>query len=132
MDFTGPPSEFCQGNKTKQNFNLLGMRTSSVLNAAQRKFPRQTPRRVHGRKRAKIYQRDAVCVPLQILVDVVVAIVAGQPDQNAGRAAPLFPPTQAAVTHCSADRTGPCLQKRQDLMDDVVDCLLFEIEALII
>lgn len=45
-------------------------------------------------------------------MDVVVAVVAGQSDQDAGCTAALLLTTQAAVTHLTADGTRPSLQKR--------------------
>ena len=51
-------------------------------------------------------------VPLQILVDVVVAVVAGQSHQNASSTATLLLTTQTAVTHPAADGTWPSLQRK--------------------
>lgn len=49
--------------------------------------------------------------PFQVLVDVVVAVEAGQSHQVPGGAAALLLATQAAVAHPSADRTRPVLQR---------------------
>ena len=52
-------------------------------------------------------------LPLQVLVDIVVAVVAGQPDQDARGTATLPLATQAAVAHPAAQRAGPGLREKR-------------------
>lgn len=51
-------------------------------------------------------------LPLQILMDVVMAVVAGQSHQDACSTAALLLTTQTAVTHPTAERTRPSLQRK--------------------
>lgn len=52
-------------------------------------------------------------VPLQVLVDVAVAVVAGQSHQDAGGTAALLLTAQTAVTHISADGARPRLWEKR-------------------
>lgn len=62
-------------------------------------------------------------VPLQIAVDVVVAVVAGQSHQDAGSTAALLLTAQTAVTHISADRARPRLRRKcPDLTTPLPSC----------
>lgn len=60
-------------------------------------------------------------VPLQVLLDVVVAVVASQAHQDPGSTAALLLPAQAAVTHPSADGTRPRLGRKNETLTRVTD-----------
>ena len=84
--------------------------TEKVLVGTQLLSPLATARVVSKLPR-HLFLNGYGSLPLQVLVDVVVAVVAGQSHQDARSTAALPLATQAAVADAAAQRAGPGLRE---------------------